>query len=569
MASPTASIVLLDEMDDAYYASIWRAPSTQTTWYKRVYFGLSGLLLATGLGIGIAYVCSVATSIDDLYADVLHLAPSRDVYEAVFRRQSDAIASRIAIVQWLHLPGALFLRALTCLLIPTIFLNVIVGFADVVSGGVGTRLTLLTITCFLATTCLAALSGYVTATYLLPSCFWTLHHNATALPDVLSVVELACPTTPAATLRFVDGVLRCDTRSRIEDGTTYFAVGDKKLQSRMKMATDDSGASMLALMLDAVMPKKLLDIFDEGANVSLIICALFLGGALANVPRSKLVWGLVRELNSASVTMVHWVTRCVPLALVFLVGAALIVPDDPTPAPWKALHPTDAIAFDHAPAFLLPRHIKHSSIFETLAHEGAALTRLFGALLVASVLHVTLLTAVTALVTRSNPIPNFLMRLGVPIAFGLFSASSLAALPLAVEYVDKTLRVSRPVARLVLPAGTAVHLDGAVLYLVVSLFFLLTNEPASSAVDHSALLVVLLGGLGGSLCTPVPHSGLLVLLFLWQCLLPDGTSTVVPAAMHWIIALDVILDRVATAVSVTSRLLVAYVVEAWLATPSP
>ncbi|KDO19743.1 hypothetical protein SPRG_15073 [Saprolegnia parasitica CBS 223.65] len=568
MASPTASIVLLEEIDDAYYASIWRSPSTQTTWYKRVYFGLSGLLLATALGIAIAYGCSVATSLDDLYTDVLHLAPNRDVYEAVFRRQSDAIASRVAVVQWLHLPGALFLRALTCLLIPTIFLNVIVGFADVVAGGVGTRLTLLAIVCFVTTNGLAALSGYVTATYLLPSCFWTLRHPATALlPDVDGVVQLVCPSDAAAMLRLVDGVLRCETTMHPEDDTTYFGLRDKKLQSRMAMASEPD-VSMLELMLDAVMPKKLLDIFDEGTNVSLIICALFLGGALAHVPRSKLVWGLVRELNSASVTMVHWVTRCVPLALVFLVGAALVVPDDPTPAPWKALNPTDAVAFDHAPAFLLPRHIKHSSIFETLAHEGAALTSLVAALVVAAALHVTLLIAVAALVTRSNPIPTFLLRLGVPIAFGLFSASSLAALPLAVEYVDKTLRVSRPVARLVLPAGTAVHLDGAVLYLVVSLFFLLTNEPESSTVDRSALLVVLLGGLGGSLCTPVPHSGLVVLLFLWQCLLPDGSTNGVPAAMHWIIALDVILDRIATAVSVTSRLLVAYVVEAWLATPS-
>ena len=146
------------------------------------------------------------------------------------------------------------------------------------------------------------------------------------------------------------------------------------------------------------------------------------------------------------------------------------------------------------------------------------------------------------LVTRKNPMRHYK---GMPSALitGFSTGSTIVTLPLTMEAVTKTSKVSEKIASFVLPIGATVNMDGTALYQGVAVIFIAQIYGVTMAIDQQFIIVVtaLLASIGAA---SVPMSGLVMMsIILGAVGLPlEGVAIV--------LAVDRVLDMFRTAVNV-------------------
>jgi proton glutamate symport protein len=175
---------------------------------------------------------------------------------------------------------------------------------------------------------------------------------------------------------------------------------------------------------------------------------------------------------------------------------------------------------------------------------------LYGALIV----FVLFVLVPVALLFRIN-IPRFVRAVSEPASLAFATSASEAALPLAMERMEK-FGVPRSVVSFVIPTGYSFNLDGSTLYLALASIFV--AQAANVDLPFSTQLVMMLTlmltskGVAG-----VPRATLVIILGTCaQFGLPEW-----PVAV--ILGVDAIMDMARTAVNVTGNCLASAVVARW------
>lgn len=181
---------------------------------------------------------------------------------------------------------------------------------------------------------------------------------------------------------------------------------------------------------------------------------------------------------------------------------------------------------------------------------GALVLTLYGALVVFA-LAVLLPIALAARV----PIRRFVAAVREPWLIAFTTASSEAALPLALERVE-SLGVPRRIASFVLPAGYAFNMDGTALYLSLAVLFVAQAAGIALPLGQQVLILVTLM-LTSKGMAAVPRASLVVVsAALTQFGLPlEGLAL--------ILAVDAFMDMGRTSINVVGNCLAALVMARW------
>lgn len=142
------------------------------------------------------------------------------------------------------------------------------------------------------------------------------------------------------------------------------------------------------------------------------------------------------------------------------------------------------------------------------------------------------------LFTRRNPVDQFTHMVSA-LATVFATSSSLAALPVTMECVEKNIGVSPKVANFVLPLGATVNMDGTALFECVGVLFIAQVMGVGLGVDQQILVVLtaLLGSIGTA---AIPSAGLVMIFVLLDIVGLQGE--LIPMIVGTMLAVDRPLD---------------------------
>ena len=194
----------------------------------------------------------------------------------------------------------------------------------------------------------------------------------------------------------------------------------------------------------------------------------------------------------------------------------------------------------------------------TVGHLGVGvlvnLAQLLATFYVAVAVFVGVVLVPIALLVRV-PLKRFASAVAEPVSLAFATASSEAALPRAMEAMER-LGVPRQIVAFVIPTGYSFNLDGSTLYLSLTAIFVAQAAGIELSVGQQLLLLVTLmltsKGVAG-----VPRGALVILM---------GTvaSFGLPAEpVFMILGIDALLDMLRTSVNVLGNCLATVVIARW------
>jgi proton glutamate symport protein len=153
------------------------------------------------------------------------------------------------------------------------------------------------------------------------------------------------------------------------------------------------------------------------------------------------------------------------------------------------------------------------------------------------------------------PVKKFVAAIAEPVSIAFATTSSEAALPKAMEQMEK-LGVPRKVVAFVMPTGYSFNLDGTTLYLSLASVFVAQAAGIEMSWDHQLLMVFTLmltsKGVAG-----VPRASLVILL-------GTAASFDLPVEPIFIIlGIDELMDMARTSVNVIGNCLATVVIAKW------
>ena len=199
-----------------------------------------------------------------------------------------------------------------------------------------------------------------------------------------------------------------------------------------------------------------------------------------------------------------------------------------------------------------------AAIAYTVGHMGfgilANLFQLLATLYLALTAFVLLVLLPVALIIKL-PIRRFLRAILEPATIAFSTTSSEAALPKALENMEK-FGVPRKVAAFVLPAGYSFNLDGSTLYLSLATIFVAQAAGIHLSIGEQILILLTLmlttKGIAG-----VPRASLVILM---------GTATAFGLPVEpifLILGIDELMDMARTTVNLVGNCLASTVIAKW------
>lgn len=137
------------------------------------------------------------------------------------------------------------------------------------------------------------------------------------------------------------------------------------------------------------------------------------------------------------------------------------------------------------------------------------------------------------------------------------TSSSAATMPFSIEASEHKLKLKPEIARVVIPLGATINMDGTAMYQAIAAIFLCQVFGIELSVTQTLLL--LFTTIGASIGTPAtPGVGLIVLATILSSLgVPDK-------GILLLIGVDRLLDMCRTTVNVTGDLTAASVMDKWI-----
>ncbi|WP_224998572.1 dicarboxylate/amino acid:cation symporter [Cesiribacter sp. SM1] len=164
------------------------------------------------------------------------------------------------------------------------------------------------------------------------------------------------------------------------------------------------------------------------------------------------------------------------------------------------------------------------------------------------------------------PIRKFIRAISEPVSIAFATTSSEAALPKAMEAMEK-FGVPRKIVAFVMPTGYSFNLDGTTLYLALAAVFVAQAAGVDMSLQDQILMVLTLmltsKGVAG-----VPRASLVILMGT------AATFNLPMAPIFLILGIDELMDMARTSVNVIGNCLATCVVAKWegefgLETPQP
>lgn len=252
------------------------------------------------------------------------------------------------------------------------------------------------------------------------------------------------------------------------------------------------------------------------------------------------------------------ILQIVIFSVVFGIGLAMVREDKRLPM----LHFTESLAevmfkFTNIVMYFAPIGVG-AAIAYTVGHMGLGiLVNLFQLL---ATLYVALLVFLFGILLPialfvGVPIRRFINAIAGPVSIAFATTSSEAALPRAMENLEK-LGVPRKIVAFVMPTGYSFNLDGTTLYLALASIFVAQAAGMHLSLGHQLLIVFTLmltsKGVAG-----VPRASLVILL-------GTASSFGMPTwPIFIILGIDELMDMARTSVNVIGNCLATVVVAKW------
>lgn len=252
------------------------------------------------------------------------------------------------------------------------------------------------------------------------------------------------------------------------------------------------------------------------------------------------------------------ILQIVIFSVVFGIGLAMVREDKRLPM----LHFTESLAevmfkFTNIVMYFAPIGVG-AAIAYTVGHMGLGiLVNLFQLL---ATLYVALLVFLFGILLPialfvGVPIRKFINAIAGPVSIAFATTSSEAALPRAMENLEK-LGVPRKIVAFVMPTGYSFNLDGTTLYLALASIFVAQAAGMHLSLGHQLLIVFTLmltsKGVAG-----VPRASLVILL-------GTASSFGMPTwPIFIILGIDELMDMARTSVNVIGNCLATVVVAKW------
>lgn len=159
--------------------------------------------------------------------------------------------------------------------------------------------------------------------------------------------------------------------------------------------------------------------------------------------------------------------------------------------------------------------------------------------------------------TGMNPYA-WIARMTDAYFFAFSCASSAATLPVTLKTIESTGEVPESTRRFVCSLGATINMDGSGIYFPCAIIFLAYVSGHGDEVNAGTMatlaVVSTLGAVGAS---PIPNSGMVMLITIWQAVFPQID---VPPEIAYCQAVDWLLDRCVTAVNVCGDTLVCRII---------
>jgi proton glutamate symport protein len=199
-----------------------------------------------------------------------------------------------------------------------------------------------------------------------------------------------------------------------------------------------------------------------------------------------------------------------------------------------------------------------AAIAVTIGRNGikvlGGLGKLVATLYVAQVLFVVLVLGSALLIARV-PVRRFSRAVRQPFLVAFSTASSEAALPLALENMER-FGVPKHIVGFVLPTGYSFNLDGSALYLAVASLFIAqmagVHLPLSTQIVMMLTLMLTSKGVAG-----VPRAALVILAGTLQ------TFSLPPEGIAVVLGVDALMDMCRTSVNLLGNCVASAVVARW------
>lgn len=340
------------------------------------------------------------------------------------------------LLYWIAMPGTLFMRALTCMIVPLVFSSLVLGVSNIADGeGKFKKIGLTTFLLYTLTTFVGALEGLGFSMLARPA--WQ--------PDATSNATMA------------------------EAAGDPAGSGDAILPSSGEQISKSIGDLLISLVPRNALGTMVGTPNQGAALLPMIMFALAFAVALAILKRQGKIKGraiqdVLQQILDVVLLLVNFIMYMTPIAVFSLI--------------------TSAIA---------------ENTLDVLVETFKSLGALVGTMLGAFAFHaIFVLGGMLVVFSRRNPFKHYAqVAPAMSLAFG--SASSASTLPTTMACADK-MGMSAQVSRFVLSLGATINMDGNAIFMPTIMIWLADQSGMTLTVADQIMVVVVatLASMGAS-----------------------------------------------------------------------
>lgn len=427
--------------------------------------------------------------------------------------QHYGVSTTVAL--WLMTPGNLYLRAVQCVVIPFVFVNMVVSTADLVHMRLGSRIGIRVLLIFSLVTVLALLQG-IGMGFLVRELF---NKDGNTLTDASTdaVFGIQCANNYYMEMQN-NGTVTCSAES--VDTASEFIVND--VNGALVKTSDTSDSTLtdnLIAIIETIVPTNIMAAFVDVTLLSVVAFAVPVGVTLARSFHGPIQMNplleFLREVNETLVHMIQWVVKFTPYAVLSLMVGSFGVNLDDTPMPH-------------------PLHFMY---------------KLAGTFAVGVLVHMLIVMPLLFFVFTGTSPFRFMKHLLPAYVSAIGNSSSMATLPMTLWCIEESRSVSNSVMYFVVSIGSNLNMAGTAMYLPFAVYVMIDVVGLSSSLDTVDIVILLVGALLGTLsAAPIPAGAFTVVTTVWGIVLPKYSIPSVVSAL--LLAADVMLDRLVTVCNV-------------------
>lgn len=418
------------------------------------------------------------------------------------------------IISWLALPGDLFIRALKCIILPLVFVNIILAMIQMFEAGKAATIGMYTIIIYLLTTSVAAAEG------LLMVLFFEKYFSIKQVKPEPDFIRILCPDQTSTLIQELN-VIKCknltsftlNSEFRVEDLNLYFEKSTELLEPLSFSETLQEN------IFRKLVPENVFDEFAQFNFIGVIMFAIVFGAASQAIKLKPVTMKyFLADINDILVKIIEWIIYLTPIAVFSLITGALA---------------------------------NQADLAGTLQDIGV----LLAATVLADFLHIVILWPIALyVITKTNPF-NYMKFLIPAQSFGFSCSSSAATLPVNMRCVKQSGMVPDAIRNFVLPIGATINMDGIAIYFPAALIYLANSAQIETGIAEY-FLIVIVATIGSAGTAPVPNGSILLLLTAYKTVYGGE----VPEAFGILFGIQWLVDRFSVVVNVTGDAMVARVI---------